>query len=145
MEVVYVQDDTEHLVVMPRKGQVVVLKSPSVHPQEPRSEVSSGVSSSFCVAAIDDATIKARTDSYFNRTREIVSRFGDCVVTYAVFVRRPVLSATAIVETWLKNISRERGIEILVEPVFTEGDWVGAGEPLLYVTGFFHTLRSLKP
>lgn len=141
---VYAQNNTVHLVLMPRKGQLVVLKSSSAHPKEPRSKVSSGVSSSFCVTALDDATIRARTDSYFNRTKEIVSRFGDCVVTYAVFIRRPVLSATAMVECWLKNVARERGIEILVEPVFAEGEWVGAGEPLLYVTGFFSHLTDLE-
>ncbi|NHO32228.1 nicotinate phosphoribosyltransferase [Acetobacter sp. LMG 1636] len=91
-----------------------------------------------------DADITARTDSYFNRTRAIVSRFGDCVVTYAVFIRRPVLSATAILELWLKNISRERGIEIIVETTHAEGEWVGAGEPLLYITGFFSHLADLE-
>ena len=39
------------------------------------------------------ADIAARTDSYFNRTRKIVARFGDQHVTYAVFMRRPVISA----------------------------------------------------
>ncbi|MFT8719520.1 nicotinate phosphoribosyltransferase, partial [Acetobacter sp.] len=93
---------------------------------------------------MSDEDIRARTDSYFNRTKAIVSRFGDCAVTYAVFIRRPVLSATGMVEAWLKNIARERGIEILVEPVFGEGEWVGAGEPLLYITGFFSQLVDLE-
>ena len=39
------------------------------------------------------ADIAARTDSYFNRTRQVVARFGDKRVTYAVFLRRPVISA----------------------------------------------------
>ncbi|NHN85166.1 nicotinate phosphoribosyltransferase [Acetobacter musti] len=95
-------------------------------------------------AAVSDAEITARTDSYFNRTKAIVTRFGDCVVTYAVFIRRPVLSATAVVERWLENIARERGIEIIVETTHVEGEWVGAGEPLLYITGFFAHLTDLE-
>ena len=39
------------------------------------------------------ADIAARTDSYFSRTRRVVARFGDKRVTYAVFLRRPVISA----------------------------------------------------
>ena len=33
------------------------------------------------------------TDKYFTRTRETVGRFGDCTATYAIFMRRPVVSA----------------------------------------------------
>ena len=40
--------------------------------------------------------ITARTDSYFNRTRAIVEKFGDSRVNYAVFLRRPVISAPRI-------------------------------------------------
>ena len=32
--------------------------------------------------------IANRTDSYFNRTKTIVARFGDKRVTYALFLRR---------------------------------------------------------
>ena len=32
------------------------------------------------------------TDHYFLRTKEIVGRYGDMTVTYAVFMRRPVLA-----------------------------------------------------
>ena len=33
--------------------------------------------------------IANRTDAYFNRTRDIIARFGDKQVTYACFLRRP--------------------------------------------------------
>src|SRR4051812_33755061 len=39
-----------------------------------------------------EADIAGHTDAYFNRTKQIVERFGDCRVTYAVFLRRPVVS-----------------------------------------------------
>ncbi|WP_242010711.1 nicotinate phosphoribosyltransferase [Acetobacter musti] len=118
---------------------------PSTPAVEARTEEASpGVATALTAAAVSDAEITARTDSYFNRTKAIVTRFGDCVVTYAVFIRRPVLSATAVVERWLENIARERGIEIIVETTHVEGEWVGAGEPLLYITGFFAHLTDLE-
>ena len=49
------------------------------------------------------ADIAARTDSYFNRTRRIVARFGDKRVTYAVFMRRPVISAPRLMVEWLEG------------------------------------------
>ena len=48
------------------------------------------------------ADIAARTDSYFNRTRQIVARFGDKRVTYAVFMRRPVIAAPRLMTEWLE-------------------------------------------
>ena len=41
----------------------------------------------------DDRTLTAWTDHYFNRTKAAVGRFGDQKVTYALFMRRPVVSA----------------------------------------------------
>ena len=40
-----------------------------------------------------EADIAAWTDVYFKRTRKAVERFGETRVTYAVFMRRPVISA----------------------------------------------------
>ena len=57
---------------------------------------------------LHDADIAARADAYFNRTRAIVSRFGDCRVTYAVFLRRPVVCAPALMVEWLEAVAKER-------------------------------------
>ena len=35
--------------------------------------------------------IKSYTDHYFNQTKEIVKKFGEKKVKYAVFMRRPVI------------------------------------------------------
>lgn len=75
------------------------------------------------------------TDHYFKRTREIVGRYGDVEVTYAVFMRRPVLAAWKLAAEWLKAAQAERGRAVTVTPLFDEGAWVGAGEPMLLVTG----------
>jgi len=81
----------------------------------------------------------ALADQYFLRTKEIVRTHGDVRVTYAVFMRRPVLSAMRIATKWLERVAAERGTTFDIELNYPEGDWVGAGEPLMYVTGsFFH-------
>src|SRR5919106_6846082 len=75
------------------------------------------------------------TDKYFVKTRDIVRRFGDIDATYAVFMRRPVLFTPKLALDWLRDIARARGIEFAIELGFQEGDWVGAGEPLMYISG----------
>ena len=43
----------------------------------------------------DIDSIERLTDVYFNKTKETVRRFGDKKVTYALFMRRPVIAAPA--------------------------------------------------
>ena len=93
---------------------------------------------------VGDAEIGARTDAYFNRTRAIVGRFGDRRVTYAFFLRRPVVAACGLMTDWLVAVAQARGLDVQCEPCFAEGDWVGAGEPLVYVTGSFAGLVDLE-
>jgi nicotinate phosphoribosyltransferase len=84
------------------------------------------------------------TDKYFSKTREIVERFGDVEVTYAVFMRRPVLSTPRLAVDWLRRVAAARGTEFQVDLVHEEGAWVGAGEPLMYVHGSFRHLVDLE-
>ncbi|APT57728.1 nicotinate phosphoribosyltransferase [Roseomonas gilardii] len=91
-----------------------------------------------------DAEITARTDSYFNRTRAIVAAHGDCRVTYAVFLRRPVISAPRLALEWLRRVTAERGLDVQIDLMHPEGSWVGAGDPLLYLTGSFVGLVDLE-
>jgi nicotinate phosphoribosyltransferase len=90
------------------------------------------------------ADIAARTDSYFNRTRRIVARFGDKHVTYAVFMRRPVISAPRLMVEWLETVGRMRGIQLGIDLMYAEGAWVGAGEPLAYISGSLEQLSDLE-
>ncbi len=90
------------------------------------------------------ADIAARTDSYFNRTRQVVARFGDKRVTYAVFLRRPVISAPRLMLDFLACVAAERGTTFEIDVTHPEGTWVGAGEPLVYVTGSMEALSDLE-
>lgn len=95
-------------------------------------------------AAALAADIAARTDSYFNRTRDILRRFGDREVTYAIFLRRPVISAPRLMAEWLETAAAARGVRFNCEMRYPEGSWVGAGEPLMYITGSFIQLSDLE-
>lgn len=95
-------------------------------------------------SARDDETITRRADSYFVRTREIVKYFGDSRVTYAVFIRRPVVAACGLALWWLRGVAQEQGFEVECQEVYPEGTWVGAGEPLFYLTGSFAALAPLE-
>ncbi|MDG2481140.1 MAG: nicotinate phosphoribosyltransferase [Alphaproteobacteria bacterium] len=84
------------------------------------------------------------TDTYFNRTKTTVQAFGDCEVTYAVFLRRPVVCAPRLMVDWLEAIAAARGVEFKVELQLQEGQWVGAGEPVAYITGPLASLVDLE-
>ncbi len=88
--------------------------------------------------------IAARTDCYFNRTREVVRRFGDRRVTYAMFLRRPVISAPGLMLSWLEQVAAMRGARFEVEVTHPEGSWTGAGEPLVYISGSLVELSDLE-
>ena len=84
------------------------------------------------------------TDTYFLRTRDIVSSFGDTEVTYAIFMRRPVISALNPALEWLQAIVKKRNSSVNVNRCFNEGEDVGAGEPMVYLSGSFLTLVDLE-
>ncbi len=90
------------------------------------------------------ADISRWTDTYLNKTREIVGRFGDKSATYAVFMRRPVIFTPGLMVEWLEGVAKERGVQFQAELNHAEGDWVGAGEPLLYLTGPLRELVDLE-
>ncbi len=95
-------------------------------------------------AARLEADISARTDSYFNRTKRIVGRFGDTTVTYAVFLRRPVICAPRLMLEWVRTVAAARQQEIGIVPMYAEGEWVGAGEPIVYLTGSMIALSDME-
>ncbi|MEO1193407.1 MAG: nicotinate phosphoribosyltransferase [Pseudomonadota bacterium] len=91
-----------------------------------------------------EAEVGAWTDHYFRRTKQIIEHVGDCQVTYAVFMRRPVVSAPRLALSWLETVVAARGGSVEIEVMHPEGKWVGAGEPLFYLTGRFSQLVDLE-
>ncbi len=91
-----------------------------------------------------ETDLAARTDSYFLKTKAIVGRFGDRTATYAVFMRRPVISAPRFAVEFLERMAAVRGTRFEIELNYPEASWVGAGEPLLYVSGSLYHLVDLE-
>ncbi len=90
------------------------------------------------------ASLAARTDSYFLKSKAIVGQFGDRQATYAVFMRRPVISAPRFAIEFLEGMAAERGTRFEIELNHPEAAWVGAGEPIMYVTGSLYHLVDLE-
>jgi nicotinate phosphoribosyltransferase len=84
------------------------------------------------------------TDRYFTLTKEIIARFGDRAVTYAVFMRRPVIFAPKLAVDWLNAVAEARATRIDIDLYYREGDWAGAGEPLLTISGSMRELVDLE-
>ncbi|MCY4498489.1 MAG: nicotinate phosphoribosyltransferase [Rhodospirillaceae bacterium] len=91
-----------------------------------------------------DANIARHTDRYFRKSRRTVAKFGDVRVTYAVFMRRPVVFTPRFMVEWLEDVAAARGTEFDIDLRFEEGERVGAGEPLAYVSGSMHDLVDLE-
>jgi len=88
--------------------------------------------------------IERLTDLYFTRTKEVVSRFGDRTVTYAVFMRRPVIVAPRLAVDWLNQVAEARGTRFDIALTRAEGEWAGAGEPFMTITGSIRALVDLE-
>ena len=84
------------------------------------------------------------TDTYFNHTRKVVMANGDCEVTYAVFMRRPVTFAGRLAIEWITAMAQSRGATLKIEQLYVEGAWIGAGEPMCYIAGPFSVLVDLE-
>jgi nicotinate phosphoribosyltransferase len=88
--------------------------------------------------------VSALTDQYFAKTKEVVRQFGDCRVTYAIFMRRPVIFTPRLAVEFLEAIAADRNTKFDIELMYREGQWVGAGEPMMYVSGSLLHLVELE-
>lgn len=79
------------------------------------------------------------TDAYFRKSKATVGKFGDVDVTYAIFMRRPVVCCPRIAIDWIESMARDRGVTFDIELRRKEGEWIGAGEPMMFLSGpLFH-------
>ena len=88
--------------------------------------------------------ISKHTDAYFKKTKNIIEKNKDKLVTYAVFMRRPVLFCPRLAISWLKDVQKARNTKFKIKLFHNEGAWVGAGEPLMYISGSFSNLVELE-
>ena len=106
--------------------------------------MSSAAQSDRPSSLLSDADISRHTDRYFRKTRRTVEKFGDVHVTYAIFMRRPVVFTPKFMVEWLEEVAAARGTTFDIELRFEEGERVGAGEPLAYLSGSLHDLVDLE-
>jgi nicotinate phosphoribosyltransferase len=109
-----------------------------------RSEHQVANDASGPVASPLEAALAAHTDSYFLKTKAIVEQFGDRRATYAVFMRRPVISTPRLTIEFLETMAAARGTKFDIELNHPEGAMVGAGEVILYITGPLYHLVDLE-
>jgi len=91
-----------------------------------------------------EADVARQVDRYFLRTKQTVGRFGDKRVTYAIFMRRPVVFCPKLAVDWIETIAAQRGTRVEIELNHNEGEWVGAGDPMMYVSGSLFHLVDLE-
>ncbi|MSP50835.1 MAG: nicotinate phosphoribosyltransferase [Alphaproteobacteria bacterium] len=84
------------------------------------------------------------TDKYFLKTKQIIERHGDVRATYAIFMRVPIILAPRLMREWLEWVAKERKIEITIDMPKSEGDYVGGGEPLAFISGSMMDLADLE-
>ncbi|MBM3571935.1 MAG: nicotinate phosphoribosyltransferase [Alphaproteobacteria bacterium] len=84
------------------------------------------------------------TDQYFLKTKAAVGRFGDKRVTYAIFMRRPVTFAPRLMVEWIEAMAHARGVSFDIQLNYKEGAWVGAGQPMIFLTGSLYHLVDLE-
>src|SRR3546814_330120 len=59
-------------------------------------------------------------------------------------MRRPVTCAPRLAVDWIQAMAAARGVGFDIELTHREGAWVGAGEPMLYITGSLYHLVDLE-
>lgn len=91
----------------------------------------------------DISDVLSYTDKYFTKTKKILSD-SHTVVTYAVFMRRPVRYAAGLAVAWLKDVCQKMSVDLKIKENYKAGDWVGAGEPLFYYTAEFAKIVELE-
>ena len=91
---------------------------------------------------ITNQEISAWTDKYFTNTKNTLS--NPPIVTYGIFVRRPAMMVSNLALDWLKEIAKQQQFNIDIKTNYNEGDLVGAGDPMMYLTGHMDKLVELE-
>ena len=73
-----------------------------------------------------------------------MAAYGDKRATYAVFLRRPVIATPRLMVAFVEQAAKDRGTTIELDLQYKEGEWVGAGEPMVYISGSLYHLVDLE-
>ena len=88
--------------------------------------------------------VRARTDKYFTKSRQIIEKFGDRAVTYGVFMRRGVICAVNPAIDVLRTHYADRTPALKITRLYEEGAFVPDQKPLFTYTGSFAALVELE-
>ena len=88
--------------------------------------------------------VRARTDKYFSKSREIVEKFGDRPVTYGVFMRRRVICAVGPALALLQTYYPTDATPLKITRLYEEGASVPDQKPLFTYAGSFAALVELE-
>lgn len=92
-----------------------------------------------------DPDVAARTDAYFLKTRAIVEAFGDCRVTYAVFLRTDcIVAIDKAIELVEAVYPAESATPLEIHRTVPEGTLLTSGRPLFTVTGSMAALSPIE-
>ena len=78
---------------------------------------------SFLFKSLFDKEINNKTDQYFRKTKSIVTKNKDILVTYAIFMRRPVIFCPKLAVDWLRKVEKERETKFSIVLQHKEGSW----------------------
>lgn len=95
-------------------------------------------------SASKQAFVRARTDKYFTKSREIVEKFGDEPATYGVFMRRRVICAIQPALDVLREYYTHPTVPLKVNRLYEEGAFVPDTKPMFTYSGSLAGLLELE-
>lgn len=88
--------------------------------------------------------VRTRTDKYFSKSREVVEKFGDKLVTYGLFMRRRVVCAINPAIECLREYYPSDATPLKITRLYEEGAFVPDQKPMFTYTGSFAHLLELE-
>lgn len=88
--------------------------------------------------------LRERTDKYFSKSRDIIEKFGDRIVTYGVFLRRGVICAVNPAIEVLRQYYPQEAAPLKITRPYEEGAFVPDQKPLFAYTGSYAALVELE-
>ncbi|MBI4294432.1 MAG: hypothetical protein HY661_23385 [Betaproteobacteria bacterium] len=88
--------------------------------------------------------LRERTDKYFSKSRDIIEKFGDRIVTYGVFLRRGVICAVNPAIEILRQYYPQEAAPLKITRPYEEGAFVPDQKPIFAYTGSYAALVELE-